>query len=105
MRLIQIVPKKQFNLYGALVAKELELRRRNQGTFRQIGDKQKNYAKWNHKNYYGWLWLQKGLGGVVNVELQSRTEDDSEWQLLHAFLGFVDRHFADKVQSIHIQYE
>jgi len=103
MRLIQIVPQKQYNLYGALVAKELQLRRKHQGTFRRSGTKQKHYAKWNHKNYTGWLWLQQGLGGVVNVELQSKTSD--EWQLLHAFLGFVDRHFADRIQSIHIQYE
>ena len=105
MRLIQIVPKKKFNLYGALVAKELELRSKDKGTFRRSGPKQKTFAKWNHKNYYGWLWLQRGLGGVVNVELQSKTSDNDEWQLLHAFLGFVDRHFAAKVQSIHIQYE
>src|SRR5947209_2374647 len=102
MRLIQIVPKDYFKLYGALVAKELELRRRKQGTFRRAGAKQKNYAKWNHKSYYGWLWLQRGLGEVVTVELQSRGGD--EWQLLHAFLGFVDRHFAEEIQSIQIQY-
>jgi hypothetical protein len=103
MRLIQIVPKKQFNLYGALVAKELALRKKDKGTFRRSGPKQRKYAKWNHKNYYGWLWIQHSMGEVVTIELKSKTSD--EWQLLHAFLGFVDRHFAAKVQSIHIQYE
>jgi hypothetical protein len=103
MRLIQIVPKDYFNLYGALVAKEIELRRRKQGTLRRAGVKQKNYAKWNHKSYYGWLWLQRGMGEVVTVELKSKGGND-EWQLLHAFLGFVDRHFADNIQSIQIQY-
>jgi hypothetical protein len=105
MRLIQIVPKEHFRLYGAIVAKEVELRRKNQGTFRRSASKQKNYAKWNHKSFYGWLWLHRGLGEVVTVELNSRTGENDEWQLLHAFLGFVDRHFAAKVQSIHIQYE
>lgn len=104
MRLMQIIPKEQFRLYGALVAKEVSLRQKNQGTFRRSGSKQKNWAKWNHKKFNGWLWLQRGLGEVVTIQLQSKTEND-QWQLLESFLGFVDRHFADKVQSIHIQYE
>jgi hypothetical protein len=103
MRLIQIVPKEDFRLYGAFVAKEVALRQKNQGTFRRSGPKQKNYAKWKHKKFKGWIWLQRGLGEVVTIELQS-LDEDSQWQLLESFLGFVDRHFADNVQSIHIQY-
>src|SRR6266700_5116839 len=41
MRLIQIVPKEHFRLYGALVAKEVALRGKNQGTFRRSASKQK----------------------------------------------------------------
>jgi hypothetical protein len=105
MRLIQIVPKKQFNLYGALVAKEFELRTKKQGTFRRAGTKEKGYAKWEHRDYPGWLWLHPGSGKVVTVKLQCRAEDDSEWKLLHGFIGFLDRNFADKILSINIQYE
>ena len=104
MRLIQIIPKGNFKLYSALVAKELELRQSSKGTFRRTGSKQSNCAKWGHERFDGWLWLERGVGEVVTVQLQSRTEDESELQLLRAFIGFVDRHFADKIQAVNIQY-
>jgi hypothetical protein len=104
MRVIQIIPRKQCRLYGMLVQKEIELAKRNVGTFRRSGRKQKNVAKWDHKNFQGWIWLERGLGEVVLAELDSKSSNDDEWQLLHAFLGFVDRHFGDKIAAINIQY-
>ena len=31
-------------------------------------------------------------------------KDVAEWQLLQAILGFIDRHFADEIRAINIQY-
>ncbi len=104
MRLIQIVPKDGFNLYGALVKKELHLRQGNQGTFRRGGPKQRSYAKWHHTSYNGWIWLERTYGKVVTAVLQCKAEGD-EWQVFHAFIGFLDRHFARKIKAINIQYE
>lgn len=104
MRRIQIVPKAGFNLYGAMIAKEVELAQKNQGTLHRSGKKMKDRARWSHKTYKGWIKLQRGLGNIVVAELLSTARDDSEWQLLQSFLGFVDRHYSDQVQAISIQY-
>ncbi len=104
MRVIQIIPRKRCRLYGLMVQKEIELAKRNVGTFRRSASKQKGVAKWAHSTYPGWVWLERGLGEVVLAELDSRSSNQDEWQLLHAFLGFVDRHFGDKIAAINIQY-
>lgn len=104
MRLVLITPKRGFRLYGAIVKKEVDLYKNNRGTFYRSGKKLKNAAKWSHKSYKGWIWLGRGLSEVVVAELQTKSEDQDEWQLFHAFLGFLDRHFSDKIDSINVQY-
>ena len=104
MRLIQIIPERGHRLYGAIVKKEIELYKRGKGTFYRSAGKAKNSAKWSHKSYKGWVWIERGLGEVVIAELRSRATSQDEWQLLHAFLGFLDRHFGEKIESINIQY-
>ena len=44
------------------------------------------------------------MGEVVGIEVHPK-KDIAEWQLLQAILGFIDRHFADEVRAINIQYE
>jgi hypothetical protein len=104
MRLIQITPRDGSRLYGMLVKKEIELSRRGKGTFFRNGPKQKNIAKWSHATYKGWIWLERGLGEVVLAELHTRSSKEDDWQLLHAFLGFLDRHFAESIATVNIQY-
>jgi hypothetical protein len=103
MRQVQIIPENGFRLYGAMVAKEVELAHKRKGTFRRSAPKEKDKAKWRHSSYSGWIRIARGMGEVVMIEVQSKKEG-SEWQLLHAILGFIDRHFASSVRSIHIQY-
>jgi hypothetical protein len=106
MKTLQILPKQKFRLYGAVVKKEIELANKNQGTFRRTGKKEKNVAKWSHKKIDGWIWLGRGLGEVVVVEIQTRsTIKDEESQLFKAFLGFLDRHFSKRIASINIQFD
>jgi hypothetical protein len=101
---VQIVPKTGFRLFGALVKKEIELGPRNQGTFFRSGQKKKNKARWSHKNYVGWLNIEQTVGEVVAIEVNTRGKEAADWQLLHAFVGFVARHFADQVESMHVHF-
>ncbi len=103
-KLMQIVPSQGFRLFGAMVSKEVELGKRNQGTFYRSAAKRKEQAKWSHKKYKGWINLERGSGEVVVVEIHSKTQAADGWQLFHAFLGWIDRHFGDKVAAINIQY-
>jgi hypothetical protein len=98
------VPANGANLYGDMIAKEIELARKNMGTLHRSGPKLKDRTKWTHSSYAGWINLAKSMGGVVCVEVKSM-KADAEWQLLQSFLGFLDRHFSNEIQSINIQYE
>lgn len=105
MRRIQIVPKPGNNLYGEMIAKEISLAQKKQGTLHRCGNKKKDQAEWSHKTFKGRINLQRGLSDLVLAEIVSPAKDNSEWKLLQSFLGFVDRHFSDKVQAVSIQYE
>jgi hypothetical protein len=104
MRRVQVIPDGEFRLYGAIVGKEVELTQRNRGTFHRSGAKEKNKAKWSHSSYPGWVRLARGMGEIVLIEVHSKKQG-GEWQLLHAILGFLDRHFSGKIKSVHIHYD
>lgn len=103
-RLIQVVPKEGGNLYGKMVAKEVELAKRNRGTFFRSGPKERDRAKWSHSKYKGWIRIARGTGNVVTVEIQSRSDSDDGWQIVQAFIGWLDRHFGDSIQALNIQF-
>src|SRR5262245_5263612 len=104
IRLVQIVPQNGVRLFGEMVKKEIELNRNKRGTFYRSGPKHRDRTKWSHVKHNGWVNLERGAGEVVSVEVQSRSQAEDEWQLLHALIGWVDRHFSDKVLAINIQY-
>lgn len=104
VRLIQIIPKRRYRLYGAIVQKEVELHKKRRGTFYRSGAKEKDLAKWAHTTYNGWIWIERGLGEVVVAQLRTHSSAEDEWQLFHAFMGFLDRHFAGQIEAINIQY-
>jgi hypothetical protein len=101
---MQIVPVEGFRLFGALVKKEIGLSKRSQGTFLRGGPKIRNKAKWVHKTYTGWINLERSAGEIVTLEIRSRQETAGEWKLLHAFVGFVARHFASHIAAMHIHF-
>jgi hypothetical protein len=103
MKIIQIVPREELRLYAALVKKEADIRKKSLGTFYRAAPKSANSTKWRHKAYRGWINLERGLSEVVLAEIHT-TAAEQEWQLLSAFLGFVDRHFDDKIMAITIHY-
>lgn len=104
MKRIQIVPQRGFNLYGAMIQKEVEQSKRKSGTFFRSGPKERNRAKWAHIKHKGWIKLQRGSGGMVNAEVRTRAKGGSDWELFHAFIGFLDRQFGNELLSINIQY-
>lgn len=102
MRRVQVIPRGAYRLYAALTAKEAELSRKNRGTFRRRGPKRKNSARWFHIRFPGRLRLKRGRDEVVEIDVRAKRE--TEWQLVGAILGFVDRHFGPKVRAINIRY-
>jgi hypothetical protein len=103
MKVIQIVPQDGLALYSALVKKEAELRKKNRGTFYRAATKTRTSSRWRHRAYPGWLNLERGLSDVVLAEIHAPAPDQ-EWQLLSAFLGFIDRHFGKRMLAITIHY-
>jgi hypothetical protein len=90
-------------LYGMLVKKEVELRRRKQGTLHAKGGKKRNEAKWTHRTYDGWIRFKGSLGGAVVAVIRSK-KWESEGDLLSSFVGFIHRHFHEEIIGINITY-
>jgi hypothetical protein len=103
MKVIQIVPQEGLALYAGLAKKEAEIRKKGLGTFYRAAVKNRNSSKWRHKAYSGWITLERGLGEVVLAEIHAPAPGQ-EWQLLSAFLGFIDRHFGSRILAITIHY-
>ena len=99
---ITIVPRnEEENLYGSLIAKEQELRPR--AMFFRVPGRFRGYTKWHHKKYDGWVWLRQAMNGVVVVEIDSKNRS-KVWEILSAFIGFLDRYFKDSISGISINY-
>jgi hypothetical protein len=99
MKIIQVVPRRNVrkSLSAALNETERGLRGRGTTFIRE------KTGKWKHTNYNGWInWCQAN-GGVLVDEIKSRAPD-SEWQLLQAFIGYLDRHLSKLIESISISY-
>jgi hypothetical protein len=103
MKVLQIVPKGDVRLYGELVRKEAAIRNAGRGTFYRAGAKTRDSARWKHKAHKGWVHLQRGLSEIVTAEVRPLA-DDQDWQMLSAFLGFVNRHFSAQIAAINIHY-
>lgn len=99
MKLVQITPLDRKPLYGAMVKKEAEIRKVRAGAFSRVGTKTANKAKWKHVRFKGWITLERGRSEVVTAKVRS-----PDWQLLAAFVGWVDRHFGDQVEAVTIQF-
>jgi hypothetical protein len=100
---VTATPKSNEDLYGLLVAKEVQLRQKNQGTLHRKGEKKRGNEKWTHATYPGWVRFQKCLGGVLVAQIHSKIPD-GESQLLQAFIGFLDRHFRQELGTVAINY-
>jgi hypothetical protein len=99
MRTVQIIPLDRKRLYGAMIKKEAEIRKRRAGAFSRVGAKSSNKARWKHIRFKGWIKLEKDRSEVVTAKVNS-----PDWQLLAALIGWIDRHFGDWVEAVTIRF-
>jgi hypothetical protein len=99
MKLVQVVPRHDAteSLKTQLKAKERALR--GKGTTW----KRKKAGRWVHTKYPGWVTWGAGPGGLLVAEVKSK-KSDAEWQLSAAFVGYLERHFAETIESITITF-
>ena len=99
MKLVQVVPRRdaEVKLKTLLNAKERELRNKGTTLVRT------KTGKWCHTKYPGWIKWEETPGGLLVAEVRSR-KPEAEWQLLSSFVGYLERHFADSIESITILY-
>ncbi len=99
MKIVQVVPKPgtKPNLKSLLKKKERELRG-TATTFRR-----KREGRWVHVRYPGWISWKGTTGGLLVADIRTM-KADSDWQLLQAFIGYLDRHLRNHIESIFINY-
>lgn len=99
MKVLQVVPRRgiEAKLKTILNTTERELRGSRTTFVRQRA------GRWKHKKYKGWITWTEAAGGVLVAEIQSKA-GDTEWQLLQAFVGYLDRHLGDYIETVSITY-
>ena len=100
---LTITPITQEKVYSLLKKKELELRRKNQGTLHAAGPRRVGKEKWTHSSYKGWIQFQQCLGGVVVAEVKSR-DAEAEWRLINSSSGFSTA-ISEPSRSITLTYD
>src|SRR5215208_3336848 len=99
MKMVQIVPLGRTRLYEAMIKKQGEISKLRPGAFSRVGGKLANKARWKHVRFKGRISLKREKSETVTAKVNS-----GDWQLLSAFVGWVDRHFAEDVQAVNILY-
>jgi hypothetical protein len=100
MRIIQVVSKPGCdNFISLLKQKQRELRRKKRGTFYPVKPN-----RWKHVSYEGQVDFYKAHKSISIFEVKTKSSDSSSWQILHSFLGFLDRHFHEETESVTILY-
>lgn len=97
--MIQIIPRADNKTPLKTILKNTERKLRG----RRTTFKRQREGRWIHIKYPGWINWDSAEGGIIVAEVQSKISK-SEWQLLQAFIGYVDRHIGEYVQSINIIY-
>jgi hypothetical protein len=99
VKILQVVPRRtnKERLKKLLNLKERELRGSRTTFVRQRA------GRWRHKNYGGRINWDETKEGVLVAKVQSRPPG-IEWQLLQAFVGYLDRHLSRYIESITIHY-
>jgi hypothetical protein len=103
MKLLEVVPRDGTRLYGAMIRKQAEIRRNGRGTFSRARARKRNGARWTHVRYKGSISFEPSRSEAVEVAIRSPDRGD-EARLLSSFLGWLDRHFGERLSSIKIQY-
>jgi hypothetical protein len=99
MKILQVVPKPgiKVKLKTLLKSTERHLRDANT-TFHRVRE-----GRWKHVKYPGWVHWDQAAGGLLVAEIQTKVKDH-EWQILQAFIGYLDRHLGDQIECISVYY-
>jgi hypothetical protein len=103
MKLLRITSRDDTHLYGAMIRKQAEIRRTGRGTFLRARARKRNATKWTHVRYKGSVQLEPGPSKAVEAVIRSSDRGD-EARLLSSFLGWLDRHFGERLSTIGIEY-
>lgn len=99
MKILQVVPKAgtSSKLKSLLRNTERTLRGPHT-TFQRTGT-----GRWKHVKYPGWIQWDEAAGGLLIAEIHTKVKDH-EWQMMDAFIGYVDRHLGEQIESISVYY-
>jgi hypothetical protein len=99
MKILQVVPKPgtKAKLKTRLKNAERELRG-GHTTFHRIRE-----GRWKHVKYPGWIQWDGAPGNFLVAEIQTKVKDH-EWQMLQAFIGYLDRHLGEEIECISVYY-
>ena len=99
MKILQAVPKPGTTARLKTLLKSTERHLRNgHSTFHRIRE-----GRWKHVKYPGWIHWDEAPGNLLVAEIRTKVKDH-EWQMLQAFIGYLDRHLGDKIESIAVHY-
>jgi hypothetical protein len=60
-------------------------------------------GRWKHVKYPGWVQWDDAPGGLLIAEIRTRVKGHA-WQIMEAFIGYLDRHLGERIDSISIYY-
>lgn len=99
MKIVHVVPVDDDRPTLKSLLKDTERRLRGRPT----AFNRRSEGLWRHVKYPGSIRWDLAMGGALEAEVQAK-ESKQEWQLLQAFIGYLDRHLGEYIQSITITY-
>jgi hypothetical protein len=99
MKILQVVPKAGTDAKLKALLKATERRLRGPHT---TFEREKE-GRWKHVKYPGWIQWDDAPGGLLIAEVRTRVKDH-EWQIMEAFVGYLDRHPGEQIDCISIYY-
>ena len=99
MKLLQVVPKPGIKIKLKSILKNTERNLRGPHTiFLRLHE-----GHWKHVKYPGWIKWDQAAGGLLVAEIHTKVKDH-EWQMMDAFIGYLDRHMGEQIESISLYY-
>jgi hypothetical protein len=99
MKILQVVPKPGIESKLKTLLKNTERNLRGpHTTFHRMRE-----GRWKHVKYPGWIQWDQAPGGLLVAEIHTKVKDH-EWQMMDAFIGYLDRHLGEQIESISIYY-
>jgi hypothetical protein len=100
MQILQVIARETCENFVSLL-KEKERSLRGTSTTFSVEKKQRNV--WKHERYPGKIFINTLNKKIVSFEIKTRPEGQ-EWQITHAFVGYLNRHFSSEIAQISIYF-